>query len=273
MNGGLDLTSGTDRKGMAWMRAVTGGLWVVGSGLWAAAMTGDRCSKATQIASAAIALAVAVAPVVAAQNPEPTTQNPLPAAHDPLEPAEVPSNTADLLASVAAHIQRAPVLRGEFVQERTLAGFAKPLRSSGHFVAARGRGVLWVTQSPFPGELVITEDAIRERVDGSESMVVDASREPALQQVNRVLLALLQGDLAALREQFRVAGQDDPEGWILALTPQPPLSEAIGEIELGGNTQVNVVIIRERNGDLSRVEFHALSAGDALTADEAARLD
>lgn len=224
------------------------------------------------MASAAIALAVAVAPVLAARNPEPT-QNPLTAAHDPLEAAVEPSNTADLLASVAARIQPAAVLRGEFVQERTLAGFARPLRSSGRFVAARGRGVLWITLAPFPGELVITEGAIRERVDGSESVVVDASREPALQQVNRVLLALLQGDLAALREQFSVAGQEDSEGWILALTPQPPLSEAIGQIELGGNTQVDVVSIRERNGDLSRVEFHALSAGEALTASEAARLD
>ena len=152
-------------------------------------------------------------------------------------------------------------------------GFAKPLRSSGRFVAARGRGVLWITQSPFPGELVITEGAIRERVDGSESVVVDASREPALQQINRVLLALLQGDLATLREQFSVAGQDDPQGWVLSLTPQAPLSEAIGLVELAGNTQVDVVSIQERNGDQSRVEFHALSGGDALTADEAARLD
>lgn len=272
MSGGPGLVSDADRKGRAWLRAATGRLGVVGTGLWAAAMTRDRCSKATLMASAAIALAVAVAPVLAARNPEPT-QNPLTAAHDPLEAAVEPSNTADLLASVAARIQPAAVLRGEFVQERTLAGFARPLRSSGRFVAARGRGVLWITLAPFPGELVITEGAIRERVDGSESVVVDASREPALQQVNRVLLALLQGDLAALREQFSVAGQEDSEGWILALTPQPPLSEAIGQIELGGNTQVDVVSIRERNGDLSRVEFHALSAGEALTASEAARLD
>ena len=165
------------------------------------------------------------------------------------------------------------MLRGEFVQERTLVGFAKPLRSTGRFVAARGRGVLWITQSPFPGELVITEGAIRERADGSESVVVDASREPALQKVNRVLLALLQGDLATLREQFSLAGRDDAAGWALTLTPQPPLSEAIGLVELAGKSQVEVVSIREHNGDLSRVEFHALSSGDALTADEAARLD
>jgi hypothetical protein len=246
--------------------------------LWAAATRRDRCSTATLIASAAIALTVSVAPALAAQNPEPTTRNPFAAAQNSQPTTqnlrtEGPGDPGDLLATIAARIQPAAVLRGEFVQERTLAGFAKPLRSSGHFVAARGRGVLWITQAPFPGELVITESAIRERVDGSESVVVDASREPALQQVNRVLLALLQGDLAALREQFSVAGQDNPEGWILALTPQPPLSEAIGEIELGGNTQVEVVSIRERNGDLSRVEFHALSAGEALTADEAARLD
>ena len=245
-------------------------LSVVGCRLSAA----DPPQARNRWASRAIALTLALAFDVAsaADNREPTTDNPGIATATPQQAGDH-AVTPDILATVAARIQPAAVLRGEFVQERTLAGFARPLRSSGRFVAARGRGVLWITLAPFPGELVITEGAIRERVDGSESVVLDASREPALQQVNRVLLALLQGDLAALREQFSVAGQEEPEGWILALTPQPPLSEAIGQIELGGNTQVDVVSIRERNGALSRVEFHALSAGEALTASEAARLD
>ncbi len=262
---------------MQWMRAISrlrGRLPVVGCRLSAAGPAQVRGGWAIQAAAFASALALALGfdLASAADNRQPTTDNPGTAAAT-AQPAGDRARTPDLLATIGARIQPAAVLRGEFVQERTLAGFARPLRSSGRFVAARGRGVLWVTLAPFPGELVITEDAIRERVDGSESVVVDASREPALQQVNRVLLALLQGDLAALREQFSVAGQDDPEGWLLVLTPQPPLNEAIGQIELAGSTQVDVVSIRERNGDLSRVEFRALSGGEALTADEASRLD
>lgn len=180
---------------------------------------------------------------------------------------------ADLLENVAARIHRTPLLRGDFTQERTLAGFSKPLRSTGTFIAARGHGVLWTTTAPFPGELVITESAIRERVDGVDTVVVDANREPALRQVNRILLALLQGELATLREQFSVSGSVDPQGWQLKLTPQGQLAELIGSIEVGGGSQVESVAILERNGDLGRIEFTALTTGDSLSTEEAERFD
>jgi len=182
-------------------------------------------------------------------------------------------SASDLLESVATRIHPTPVLRGEFSQQRTVAGFSKPLRSSGTFVAARGRGVLWTTSAPFPGELVITESAIRERVDGNVNVVVDASHEPALRQVNRILLALLQGELTTLREQFSVAGTIDPQRWQLTLTPQGQLAELIGRIELGGTDQVQSVAIFELNGDVSHIEFTELATGESLSTEESARFD
>lgn len=211
----------------------------------------------------------AVAP--AANNQQPTTDSHLSAANN--QQAATSNHSLDLLASVATHIHSAPVLRGDFTQERTLAGFSKPLRSSGSFVAARGRGVLWTTTAPFPGELVITEGAIRERVDGKETVVVDASREPALAQVNRILLALLQGDLETLRTQFSAAGSADAQRWQLALTPLGSLAGLIGTIELTGDQQVESVTIRETNGDASRIDFSALSTAQSLANGEAARFD
>ena len=207
------------------------------------------------------------ADVLAANNQQPTTNN---------RPDQQPTSSnhpADLLANVAARIQTAAVLQGDFAQQRTLAGFAKPLRSSGSFIAARERGVLWTTTTPFPGELVITDEQIRERVDGQDSVVLDASSEPALRQINRVLLTLLQGDLAALRAHFTVAGNIDAERWRLDLTPLGQLGEAIDSIELTGSIQVESVVIHERNGDSSRIDFSALRAAKALTATEAARFD
>lgn len=180
---------------------------------------------------------------------------------------------SDLLPAIAARVQAAPVLRGEFVQERTLAGFGKPLRSAGSFLAARGRGVLWTTREPFPGELVITADAIRERVEGSEAVVVDASREPALREVNRILMALLQGDLATLGTQFEIAGENVDAGWRLQLTPRGELAQAIARIELEGAAQVQRVAIFEPGGDASVIVFSAHASAEVLAPADAARLD
>lgn len=182
------------------------------------------------------------------------------------------AHAADLLDQVAARMQPVPVLRGAFTQERVLAGFSAPLRSGGSFIAARERGVLWSTEQPFPSLLIITADAIRERVDGEQSFEIDASREPALRQINQILLALLQGDLAGLRAQFSVTGEIN-DSWQLRLTPLAQVAELIGQIELHGNTQVESVTIHERNGDRSRVEFRDVRGDVSLTAEEAARFD
>lgn len=206
----------------------------------------------------------------AADNRQPTTDNCF--AADNRQPTN-DNCSSGLLPAIAARVQSAPVLRGDFAQERVLAGFAKPLRSSGSFLAVRGRGVVWTTAEPFPGELVITADAIRERVEGSETVVVDASREPALREVNRILMALLQGDLATLGTQFEIAGENADGGWRLQLTPRGELAQAIARIELEGAAQVRRVAIFEPGGDASVIAFSAHASAEALAPADAARLD
>lgn len=179
----------------------------------------------------------------------------------------------ELLETVAARVRSAPVLHGDFAQERTLKGFSKPLRSSGRFLAARGKGVLWTTALPFPGELVITADTIRERVEDGETLVLDARREPALREVNRILMALLQGDLAALSAQFDVSGSDARPRWSLRLEPRGELRQALAWIELEGADQVERVAIGEPSGDASVILFSAQHGAAALAPEEAARFD
>ena len=41
------------------------------------------------------------------------------------------------------------VLRGRFTQQRSLQGFNAPLTSTGSFILAPGRGVLWRAETPF----------------------------------------------------------------------------------------------------------------------------
>lgn len=247
-----------------WLLAATAnvGLLVVGSWLLAA----TAASRSHRLLLAFLLLCGG-AVALAANNQQPTTNN-----RSDQQPTSS-NQPADLLDSVAARIMTASVLHGDFAQQRTLAGFAKPLRSSGNFIAARERGVLWTSTAPFPVELVITDEQIRERVDGQDTVVLDAGSEPALRQINRVLLTLLQGDVAALREHFAVAGSIDAAHWRLDLTPLGQLGEAIARIQLTGSTHVESVVIDERNGDASRIDFSALRAADALSAAEISRFD
>lgn len=188
-----------------------------------------------------------------------------------------PAAAAEPLARVRAQVAQVPLLRGEFSQEKQVAGFRNPLRSSGRFLLARDKGVLWTTLAPFPSETVITQDRILSRQrDGSRRVEVDGRQQPGLRNVNAMMFALMSGDTKALTAAFEVKEEvADGKGWRMTLSPRSrQLAQAFTSVRLAGDRYVREVELREANGDVTRLHFQAMSEAPAtLTRDEAARFD
>ena len=188
----------------------------------------------------------------------------------------LPAAAADPLAQVRAQVAQVPVLRGEFAQEKQVAGFKNPLRSNGRFLLARDKGVLWTTTAPFPSEIVITQDRILSRQrDGSSRVEVDGKQQPGLRSVNAMMFALMSGDMKALTSTFDVKEEPAAGGWKMTLVPRSrQLAQAFTSVRLSGDRYVREVELREANGDLTRLRFSGMSEAPAtLSRDEAARFD
>ena len=187
-----------------------------------------------------------------------------------------PVAAADPLAQVRAQVAQVPVLRGEFTQEKQVAGFKNPLRSNGRFLLARDKGVLWSTTAPFPSEIVVTQDRILSRQrDGSRRVEVDGKQQPGLRSVNAMMFALMSGDMRALTSTFDVKGELAASGWKMTLVPRSrQLAQAFTSVRLSGDRYVRDVELREANGDLTRLRFSGMSEAPAsLSRDEAARFE
>ncbi|MGH8089141.1 MAG: outer membrane lipoprotein carrier protein LolA, partial [Stenotrophomonas sp.] len=128
-----------------------------------------------------------------------------------------PAANVDL---VKQRVAKVTVLRGEFSQDKQVAGFKNPLRSQGRFVLAQDHGVIWTTLKPFPSEVVVTRDRILSRQrDGSSRVELDAKQQPAMRSVNAIMFALMSGDAQALSAQFVVKVEVLPDnGWRMQLT-------------------------------------------------------
>lgn len=191
--------------------------------------------------------------------------------------------TSPVLAATAASVDlvkqrvaKVEVLRGEFSQDKQVAGFKNPLRSQGRFVLAQDRGVIWTTLKPFPSEVVVTADRILSRQrDGSTRVELDARQQPAMRSVNAIMFALMSGDVQALSGQFNVAASREGQGWRLRLTPKSAmLAKAFQSLTLQGDRYVRQVEIVEANKDRTQIQFSALSETPAtLNADEARRFE
>ena len=182
------------------------------------------------------------------------------------------ASAQDSLDGIRERLAQPAVLRGDFTQQKRLAGFRNPLRSSGAFVLARERGIVWRTLAPFPSTTVVTADRILSRLpDGSTRVELDAKEQPALGAVNALLFAVFAGDVAALSERFEAAPATAGDArWTLGLVPKPgALDDVFVRIELEGDAYVRQVRIEERGGDVTEISFAALiDTPPALTDDE-----
>jgi outer membrane lipoprotein-sorting protein len=182
--------------------------------------------------------------------------------------------TATTLAELQRRIARVVVLRGEFAQDKQLPGFSKPLHSEGQFLLAEGRGLYWQTLRPQAAELVLTADKVRSR-SGGNVRETELRSQPALRAINRLLFALMRGDLHALQKQFALQPVLlDGGRWQLLLTPKGGAARALRQIRLEGDRYLRSLVIEERQGGVTRLAFSALRETPAqLSDDEARRFD
>jgi len=178
---------------------------------------------------------------------------------------------------VKQRVAKVGVLRGEFSQDKQVAGFKNPLRSQGRFLLAQDRGVIWTTLKPFPSEVAVTRDRILSRQrDGSSRVELDGRQQPAMRSVNAIMFALMSGDAQALSAQFVVKVEALPDnGWRMQLTPRSAmLAKVFSTLSLSGDRYVREVQITEANQDVTRIHFAALSETPAqLSADEGRRFE
>lgn len=180
-------------------------------------------------------------------------------------------------AGVRARLVPAPVLRGEFEQEKRLQGFRNPLVSKGDFLVARERGVLWNTRSPFASTLVLTRQRLLSRQgDGPARSLAGAQASPVIATANALLMALLAGDIDALSAQFEMRETLATDGsWSLLLLPKAgPLRKIFKQIQLQGDRHVRSVQLDEVRGDRTVIRFLKLSDVPAtLSAAESGQFD
>lgn len=188
-----------------------------------------------------------------------------------------PAWAANDVEAVKQRVAKVAVLRGDFTQEKQVAGFKNPLRSQGRFVLAQDHGVIWTTLKPFPSEVVVTRDRILSRQsDGSSRVELDGRQQPAMRSVNAIMFALMSGDAQALSAQFTVKVEVLPgNAWRMQLTPRSAmLGKVFAQLTLSGDRYVREVQINEANQDVTRIHFAGMSDTPAtLSADEGGRFE
>lgn len=148
----------------------------------------------------------------------------------------------DLADRIVARLASYPVVRAQFVQERTMASLTKPVISSGRLVFSR-EGLIWQVEAPVKLSLVYSASA------SPQSGAVQA-------EMGRLIRALIAGDLRELRTTFDVVPRGDLERWTLELRPKTAeVSQYLRGIALAGGEHLEAIDILEASGDRLKVRM------------------
>lgn len=170
------------------------------------------------------------------------------------------------LEQLAGQLRQPAVVRGTFVQEKHLRALAQPLVSRGHYVLARGQGLLWRLETPLRQDYRITPGGIARRQDETWQPL---PQQGAGARQNQLSLALLGGDSAALERDFAPALEGDAGAWTLTLTPRAVLlSQIFDAIRIQGGARVERIELLETQGDRTVLRLPDSQADDALSDTE-----
>ncbi len=153
-----------------------------------------------------------------------------------------------------------PDRRANFVEEKTVAALAEPVRSQG-WLAYRRPGYLEKTTTGQVAEsLVVDGDRLSMVIAGQRPRLLDLHAEPALAALVDAIRGTLSGDLATLRRSYAVAMNGGIEAWTLTLTPgTPALADMLRQVVIeGAGANLRRVDILQTNGDRSVMTISAL---------------
>lgn len=148
-------------------------------------------------------------------------------------------------------------LQGEFKQEKYLAEFDTTLVSSGIFNYQRNEFIRWQTLMPIENELLMKPNSISSSQGGDDLISLKADKDPATKILTEIFFAVLTADWYALSDYFFANGDyQNNRDWQVKLTPrEQTLKQAINHVELSGDNLMRKVVLHEKNGDITRIDF------------------
>jgi outer membrane lipoprotein-sorting protein len=170
------------------------------------------------------------------------------------------------LAQLNQQLSEPEIIRGNFTQEKYLRALPQPLVSTGTFVLARDRGLLWFLQQPVQQDYRISASGVASR---DPSGWQHTNQHGPAARHNDLFLAVLHGDTEALQRDFELELNGTAQAWALTLTPRSKLlGQIFTAILIQGGTTAERIELLETQGDSTLLLLNDIQIDDQLGPSE-----
>ena len=165
--------------------------------------------------------------------------------------------TFEQLGSVSA---TPDYLQGSFKQEKYLQALDASLLSTGQFEYRRNNFIRWQTLQPIQSELTMTPTSIVSQQAGQALLALDTETNPAVAVLSDILFSVLTAEWEKLSAYFELQGELKGEQWQVMLRPSDPsVAHFVEQVELRGDSLLRTVVLFEKDGDRTEINFENMS--------------
>jgi outer membrane lipoprotein-sorting protein len=149
-----------------------------------------------------------------------------------------------------------PVIKGNFIQRKTLSRLNRVLVSEGKFTIHTELGILWDTLSPFPSSIVAGRDFIIQSTPRGGRTKLDAQGNETFLRLSDTISAVFSGNSRRLLEGFDNYFTESKGAWVLGLVPSDKAVRSFAvKIIMTGDRIIKTITLYEQNGDIIRYEL------------------
>ncbi|MBX9704975.1 MAG: outer membrane lipoprotein carrier protein LolA [Gammaproteobacteria bacterium] len=167
-----------------------------------------------------------------------------------LQPALITSSNQAAFTAVQTQLSQADHLKGNFKQVRHIQLLSSPLVSSGQFELSKTQGLSWHQTQPFVSDLTVSQDKIEQTFANNPPTIITEKEQPVVFSFTKIFLAVFNGDLAQVAQNFTILFAGDTKAWTIVLTPKvAPLNKAIESVMLTGGKTIATITIKDVQKD------------------------
>lgn len=169
------------------------------------------------------------------------------------------ADTSVVLKELTASIQQTKTIQSKFRQLKCLDVLEEEIESYGEFYYAREDKVRWEYMKPLTYLIVINGENIYIKSD-DEVKTYSSGSNKFFEQMNRILIGSIQGEILRDQELFRILYYEDAGHYLAVLHPRKEaMQRMLDHVEMyfdKHDFSVSRLIFMEPAGDFTRIDFY-----------------
>jgi hypothetical protein len=176
--------------------------------------------------------------------------------------------------AVCAAMAEHTLVKGDFVQTKTISRLGRSLVSKGFFIIDSGLGMVWDTRSPFPSIMAVGRDYIIQSGPDGKKTKLDAAGNETFLRISDTISAVFSGNAKKLADNFEIYFLEEPRSagdtvWTIGLVPRDAsIRTFASSIIMTGDSQLRTLVLNEQSGAAVRYELFNHSFPGALSPSE-----